>query len=238
MDDQPRPDANSDETAYSLSVGWVEFVTQQGCMTSAEVSRFYIRQGAYLAILYALEGTDFHYENLIAAGEHPILVDLETLFQPRIADIHRVSEAYKDSVLRLGLLPQRMFGSTLEGINLSGLGAAVGQALPYSIPYLEAPGTDRMRLVYKSGESSGADNQPNLAGRNIDILDYADEMRRYCTGCPAPNTDLWFVASVELSSRRPSRCPRPRHVVGLAVGSDSRTNPFRTDLSFRDQRSA
>jgi type 2 lantibiotic biosynthesis protein LanM len=157
--------------------GWVEFVAQQGCTTSAEVSRFYARQGAYLAILYALEGTDFHYENLIAVGEHPILVDLETLFQPRITDIHRVGEAYKDSVLRLGLLPQRMFGGTLgEGIDLSGLGAAAGQALPYTVPYLEAPGTDRMRLVHNSGKSSGADNQPSLAGRNIDILDYADEI--------------------------------------------------------------
>jgi len=32
--------------------------------------------------MYALEGNDFHFENIIAAGEHPMLIDLETLFQP------------------------------------------------------------------------------------------------------------------------------------------------------------
>ncbi len=40
-----------------------------------------------LALFYALEATDFHHENLIAEGEHPVPIDLETLFQP--ASPHR-----------------------------------------------------------------------------------------------------------------------------------------------------
>ena len=64
--------------------GWMEFVRATGCHSQGEVRRFYERQGGYLAILYALEATDFHYENLIADGEHPVLLDLETLFHPRI----------------------------------------------------------------------------------------------------------------------------------------------------------
>src|SRR5262249_35989067 len=55
--------------------GWVEFVAAHGCTSTEEVRRFYERQGGYLALLYALEATDFHYENLIAAGEHPVLID-------------------------------------------------------------------------------------------------------------------------------------------------------------------
>lgn len=39
--------------------GWVEFVPAQGCATREEVQRFYERQGGYLALLYALEATDF-----------------------------------------------------------------------------------------------------------------------------------------------------------------------------------
>ena len=65
------------------SHGWVEFVPANGCTTPEEVQRFYQRQGGYLAILYALEATDFHFENLIASGEHPVLIDLESLFHPR-----------------------------------------------------------------------------------------------------------------------------------------------------------
>ena len=63
--------------------GWSAFVAEQECGSAAAVRRFYERQGAYLALLYALEATDLHFENLIAAGEHPMLVDLETLFHPR-----------------------------------------------------------------------------------------------------------------------------------------------------------
>ncbi len=60
--------------------GWSEFVPACDCTTREEVERFYLRQGGYLALLYALEATDFHAENLIAAGEHPLLIDLEALF--------------------------------------------------------------------------------------------------------------------------------------------------------------
>src|SRR5262249_16686647 len=48
--------------------GWVEFVAAEACTSTSEVQRFYERQGAYLALLYALEAIDFHSENLIAAG--------------------------------------------------------------------------------------------------------------------------------------------------------------------------
>ena len=33
-------------------------------------------------VLYALDSTDCHMGNLIACSEHPVFVDLETLFQP------------------------------------------------------------------------------------------------------------------------------------------------------------
>src|SRR5262249_14693 len=66
------------------SYGWVEFVAVQGCASAAEVRRFYERQGGYLALLYALEAIDFHSENLVAAGEGPVLLDLEALFHPHI----------------------------------------------------------------------------------------------------------------------------------------------------------
>ncbi len=67
--------------------GWVEFVKAQTCHSSEEVERFYERQGGYLALLYALQATDFHFENLIASGEHPVLIDLESLFHPQAGQL-------------------------------------------------------------------------------------------------------------------------------------------------------
>jgi type 2 lantibiotic biosynthesis protein LanM len=155
--------------------GWVEFVSQQGCTSRDEVRRFYARQGEYLALLYALEATDCHYENLIASGEYPILVDVETLFQPSTHTDQTITRAYRDSVLRIGLLPQRSFGNAQhDGVDLSGLGAAAGQPLPYPVFQLDALGTDEMRLVQKGGDSARGSNQPILNGTDVNILDHVD----------------------------------------------------------------
>ena len=71
--------------------GWVELVQDPGCASEEEVRRFYRRQGGYLALFYALAATDFHPGNLLAAGEHPLPIDLEALFHPRADEVGAVS---------------------------------------------------------------------------------------------------------------------------------------------------
>lgn len=85
--------------------GWVEFVESEGCESEAEVRRFYARQGGHLALLYVLEATGFQHENLIDGGEHPVLTDLEALFQPLLPTDAAVQDSTADTVLRVGLLP-------------------------------------------------------------------------------------------------------------------------------------
>lgn len=161
--------------------GWVEFVSAQGCTNPEEIQRFYERQGGYLALLYAIEATDFHKENLIAAGEHPILVDLESLFHPQISDIDINKSdqlAFKIigySVLRVGLLPQRLWANDeSEGIELSGLGGKSGQLTLNTVPYLEAIGTDEMRVARERMPMSGSQNLPTLNEAEVNVLDYTE----------------------------------------------------------------
>jgi type 2 lantibiotic biosynthesis protein LanM len=66
--------------------GWAEHVASGACAGEPEVERFYQRQGGLLALLHVLDAADCHSENLIAAGEHPVLVDLEALFHPWIGN--------------------------------------------------------------------------------------------------------------------------------------------------------
>ena len=93
--------------------GWVEHVVPSDCEDTTAVERFYARQGAYLAVLYVMGGVDVSLENVIACGEHPVLVDVESLFQATRAtssaeDAHgRVEEKQRDSVLRTGLVHDR-----------------------------------------------------------------------------------------------------------------------------------
>lgn len=161
--------------------GWVEYVSTESCSSPAEVQRFYERQGGYLALLYALESTDFHFGNLIAAGEHPMMIDLEALFHPHIgalalAESDRLAgQALLYSVLGVGLLPYRVWANKeSEGVDISGLGGAAGQLTPQAVPYWESSGTDQMQLTRKRVEMAGGRNRPTLNGTDVDILEYAE----------------------------------------------------------------
>jgi type 2 lantibiotic biosynthesis protein LanM len=163
------------------SYGWVEFVTAQSCSSIAEIQRFYERQGGYLALLYALEATDFHFENLIAAEEHPVLVDLEALFHPHVGGIELqeadelANRTLNYSVLGVGLLPERMWSNAeSEGIDISGLGMVAGQLTPFKVSQWEGVGTDEMRLTRKRVPMSGSQNRPTLVATEVNTLDYID----------------------------------------------------------------
>ncbi len=162
--------------------GWTEFVNMDECRERGEISRFYTRQGGYLALLYALEAIDFHFENLIAAGEHPVLVDLEALFHPRIERQDKTiteDPALNNmvfSVLRIGLLPERLGSSPgSPGVDLSGLGGQAGQLSSQKLAVWQGAGTDEMRLVKERLLMEGAHNRPRLNGDEVNVMDYLED---------------------------------------------------------------
>jgi type 2 lantibiotic biosynthesis protein LanM len=63
--------------------GWEEHVAARPCRNEYEVARFYRRMGALVRLFELLEGRDLWLDNLIAAGEDPVFVDLETILYPR-----------------------------------------------------------------------------------------------------------------------------------------------------------
>jgi type 2 lantibiotic biosynthesis protein LanM len=62
--------------------GWVELARSGPCASAADFPRFYRRAGALLCLVHLLAGNDCHRENLIAVGEYPVLIDVETLMHP------------------------------------------------------------------------------------------------------------------------------------------------------------
>lgn len=164
------------------SYGWQEHAAPAECVSPEELRRFYRRTGGLLALLYALEATDVHMENLIAAGEHPVLVDLESLFHLR-ADRMSGTGALAErtlghSVLRVGLLPQRAEGGAggEEGFDLSALGGTDGQVSPLPLPSWDGVGTDGVRLVRRRLRAPGSHNRPRLSGEEASALDHGEEI--------------------------------------------------------------
>jgi type 2 lantibiotic biosynthesis protein LanM len=178
-----QPDFRILEVMDRGDYGWVEFVEAAPCIAVQQVSRFYQRQGGYLAILYALEASDFHCENLLASGEHPVLIDLEALFHPRFKDDDAqgagevAGSALNYSVLRVGLLPTRMLSDEdYAGVDMSGLGSSAGQLTPHGVPHWERIDTDEMHVVRKRIEMPGADNRPIFDGREVNAQDYLESI--------------------------------------------------------------
>ena len=162
--------------------GWVELVHRTSCTSTADVGRFYQRHGGFLAVLYALEATDFHCENVIASGEHPVLLDLEGLFHPRIpvaagGAAAPASDALAQSVMRIGLLPERVWSDGHhDGIDISGIGAVGGQLSADVVPQWEDIGTDTMRFTRKRVAVADGVNRPLLNGVEVDTTEHGDDL--------------------------------------------------------------
>lgn len=164
--------------------GWVEYVNSLPCDWEAEIGRFYRRQGGLLALLYVLHATDFHFENLIACGEYPVLVDTETLLQPML-HMPREQDAgfmahleLTNSVFRTGLLPFRFSVNEeqLQGAEISGLGGAGGQMTPHPVLVAAGAATDAMRFVRKRIEIPSQQNRPRLRDVTVSALHYSEDI--------------------------------------------------------------
>jgi type 2 lantibiotic biosynthesis protein LanM len=156
--------------------GWLEFVDRAPCADVAGVAEFYRRMGALLALLYAVDGTDMHYENLIACGDQPVLVDVETLFHPTPApSTDPAAMALARSVHRTALLPHVLLGDN-GAADVSGVGGDQGVLSPLDLVDWADAGTDRMRLVRRPRESAGAFNRPLLGGVPAEPADYQDSL--------------------------------------------------------------
>lgn len=81
---------------------WMEYVENASCESEAAVRRFYERLGGIIAAAYLLKGVDCHRQNLIAAGEHPVLVDIDALWQ--VAP-HTETQSFADVLYRTGFFP-------------------------------------------------------------------------------------------------------------------------------------
>ena len=166
--------------------GWVEEIEPRPCQDQREVEAFYHRAGMLLCLIYALEGSDCHNENLIAAGEHPVLIDHETLLQPRIRYFGSPGEEgplslagrffYEDSVFRTALLPRFEIRPSGESYDTSGLGGTEVQLTHRRRKIWENVNTDAMRLGSEPISLRPTHNVLILDGEKVKASQYVDQI--------------------------------------------------------------
>ncbi|MFC3193919.1 type 2 lanthipeptide synthetase LanM family protein [Marinicella sediminis] len=136
------------------SHGWTEYITEVATENDQQAGRYYHRMGHYLALLYVLNSGDFHHENIIAHGEHPVLVDLESIFHVNFK--HGTEQQCDDpsleqsfhTVLDSMMLPQKtMFAGQKQGMDVSALGFRANQRIDLPMGQLVNQRRDDMRYT-------------------------------------------------------------------------------------------
>ena len=87
--------------------------------TEAGISDYYFHFGVLTALLHGLGSIDMHLENIMACGDRPAVIDLETLISPSYTEqaknrqLEPTAHLLGQSVYRIGILPVRMYGKPL-----------------------------------------------------------------------------------------------------------------------------
>lgn len=160
-----------------------EFVENIGCTSINEIKNFYKRLGQSTAIMYMLRGNDFHMENLIAKGEYPIFVDLETLLHNNfnvnynydaLNLLHKITA---ENVTNTSLLPTKNFFIE-KGVSLD-LSALNGKAQDLPIKMLKPVNlnTDNIRYQYGTVTLPASKNLPTINDTAINYKDYLFEFK-------------------------------------------------------------
>lgn len=166
-----------------------EFVRQAQCLTNDQVSRYYLRIGELLALVWFLHGNDMHYENIISDGEYPQIIDYETVCSNYVdmespnslretADV-KVARRLRDSLAGTSFLPTRMvLNAEGESIDFSALNVK-DQKVPTLFPVPVMLDTDGACFQKQHVVFSKKDN---VLHHNDDVVNPSDYAREILDG--------------------------------------------------------
>ncbi|AVQ44937.1 type 2 lanthipeptide synthetase LanM family protein [Clostridium botulinum] len=164
---------------YKDEYTYNEFIMPKFCQSEKEVENFYIRYGYLIALCYLLNLNDLHLENIIAHGEYPMIIDIETCFQSSVemdkntiyTDLLRYLKI--DSVADSFLLPKQISVGSDDNIELSALN---GREAKLSETFLAPTEVNTDKFHYKKvpGYFAGADNIPKLSdNEEVEVKKYS-----------------------------------------------------------------
>lgn len=176
-------DLQSAQVWCGCDYGWMAYLDSAPCRDEAEARIFFRRSGALLGLFHVLGSSDFHQENVIAVGGHPVAIDLETLLGPDVShegetDGHpAVIEAGRwiaRSVLGSGLLPR---WNEFRGKSWVGGGLSQTEAAGETTVAFLSVNTDEMRRGPMPLPEPTYGHLPSLDGVRLRPADYALEIQ-------------------------------------------------------------
>ncbi|MFE4712821.1 type 2 lanthipeptide synthetase LanM family protein [Paenibacillus sp. NPDC056722] len=149
--------------------GWQEFIEEMPCLNIDEISSYYYELGMHLGFIYIFGGSDFHYENIIAHGAKPVLIDLETLFQGTFdftGSEEKSVEVEVSDFIRQTIYKSTFFANTTSSEEQSSLligGTANIENQEIETEAVENIGTDKISVKKSIVKMGRAKNLPFLS---------------------------------------------------------------------------
>jgi len=160
--------------------GWTEFIAHTGT-DAAGCKTFFRRAGAWLALFHAFAAADMHQENMIADGEHPVPIDLETILHasahhkvpdPEEQASEAATELLANSVMAVGLLPA--YGRSPFN-NVFAIGGLTSGWTAKTMISWSAINTDAMRPLRAKEPATSNPNLPHVDGAYAKFADHVDD---------------------------------------------------------------
>ena len=180
--DAPPIDLKAVRAIASDGYGWTEYIDHAGT-DAAGCGRFFRRAGAWLALFHSFVANDMHQENMIAAGEHPVPIDLETILQstvdenesadPEAQAFDLATEKLANSVMMVGLLPA--YGRSPDN-NVFAIGGMTADWNAKIRIKWENINTDEMRPTRSKEITNTNPNLPYVDGRYVKLADHTDDL--------------------------------------------------------------
>jgi type 2 lantibiotic biosynthesis protein LanM len=162
--------------------GWTGFVDHTGCADQDGCSRYFQRAGAWLALFHCFAATDMHQENLIAASDHPVPIDLETILRattevdkdqdPEAQAFDAARETVANSVMMVGLLPA--YGRGIDNNVFAVGGMTHDWNFKIKIKWSDI-NTDAMRPSKSKKAGKTMPNLPHVQGHYAKFSDYIED---------------------------------------------------------------
>ncbi len=164
--------------------GWIEYIEGNRKTNSVnDVVEYNKNLGRMLCVLYTLNSSDLHSENIIAFGKWPIIVDLETIIQPIASDkstngIEEVEKRLFNSVRNTALLPLFVINQhNGKKIEIGGMGNLEVQEAPFKSNAIVDVKKDTIHLEKIYNKVSENKNFLLYRDKKVDAKNYSEEIQ-------------------------------------------------------------
>ena len=184
LDLKPPYDLKTGRVLVCDGYGWCQFVTNQPCKSRNEVEGFYRRAGLLTAVMDSLNYCDGNFENVVAAGAYPVIVDCETLFHnfEESLAVQEDPELVERSILFTGLVEKPPKKGQQRGYSSAFQSPSVRRYY-FLRPFGVNDGTDKLSVQFRGIHDEPNHHSPALDGKTFIVNEFKEEfIEGFCRG--------------------------------------------------------